>query len=136
MRSFLSFTFGEKSFTESDYTKHLFSAVYSIANLEPTIFVGRGAHLILPRDRVLAIRVICSDKFRVERLAKMLNEKEEQVEKKLGDIDREQDDFFKRVYGLKNASPYEFDMVVNCDYIKESAWAAEIVALAFKEKYS
>ena len=110
--------------------------MHSIAGLEPTIFVGRGTYLVLPSDRVLAGRFICSDKYRIERLAKIFKVKEEEVEKKLDDIDREQSDFFKRVYGLREASPYEFDMIINCDYIKEPAWAAEIVARAFHEKFS
>ena len=48
--------FGEKSFIMSDYVKNLVSAVFTFANMGSTIFVGRGIHLILPRDRVLAVR--------------------------------------------------------------------------------
>jgi hypothetical protein len=77
------------------------------------------------------MRFICSDKYRIKRLAEMLCVKEEEVKRKL-----ELWDFFKRVYELKNASPYEFDMVIDCDYIKEPRWATEIVAQAFKEKFS
>ena len=50
--------FGEKSFIMSDYVKNLVSAVFTFANMGSTIFVGRGIHLILPRDRVLAVRTI------------------------------------------------------------------------------
>jgi cytidylate kinase len=82
------------------------------------------------------MRFICSDKYRIKRLAEMLCVKEEEVKRKLDEIGREQRDFFKRVYELKNASPYEFDMVIDCDYIKEPRWATEIVAQAFKEKFS
>jgi hypothetical protein len=50
-------------------------------------------------------------------------------------IDKDQRDFFKKAYGKKEASPYEFDIVINCDCIKEPEGAAEIVARAFKEKF-
>jgi hypothetical protein len=48
----------------------------SMAATGSTIFVGRGTHLILPRDRVLAVRLICSDAFRTERLASLSIEPE------------------------------------------------------------
>ena len=83
MNDFLAYVFGEKSFTESDYTKHLFKAVLSMAGLGSTIFVGRGTHLILPRDRVLAVRFICSDQTRIKRLARVLKIGEEEVAKAL-----------------------------------------------------
>ena len=58
-----SMLFGEKSFIMSEYVKNLISAVFTFANMGSTIFVGRGTHLILPRDRVLAVRIICSEKY-------------------------------------------------------------------------
>jgi cytidylate kinase len=132
---FLSLAFGEKAFIKSDYTRHLFSVVYSIAGLEPTIFVGRGTHLLLPRDRLMAVRFICSKAHRVRRLAALFDVKEQEAENKLELIDKEQRDFFKRVYGKKDASPYEFDITVNFDYISEPQWAADIVDSAFKKKF-
>jgi len=135
INEFLTYAFGEKAFIKSDYTRHLFSGLYAIAGLAPTIFVGRGAHLVLPRDRVLAVRLICSKEYRLKRLARILEAKEEDVEKKLDQIDKEQRDFFKRVYSKKDASPYEFDMVVNCDYIQKPEMAAEVVATAFRQKF-
>jgi len=135
LREFFSMLLGERAFIESDYARNLVNTVISIANLGPTIFVGRGTHLILPRDRVLAVRFICSREYRIKRLAKILNVPEEEVDKKLDEIDEEQRDFFKKVYGKKDASPYEFDMVINQDYIREPQWAARIISQAFKEKF-
>jgi hypothetical protein len=50
--------------------------------------------------------------------------------------DKDQRNFYISVYGKKDASPYEFDLVINCDYIKEPAMAAEIVGTALKQKFS
>jgi len=130
-----SFLFGEKSFIKSDYSKHLFKTVLSIAHLEHSIFVGRGAHLILPRDTVLAIRFIAGKEHRINRLAKILKITKEQADRELDTIDNEQKDFFKKVYNKKDASPYEFDMVINFDYIRKPQWAADIVEKAFNAKF-
>ena len=130
-----SMLFKKKSFLMSDYVRYLFSAVFSIANLGPTIFVGRGVHLIMPRHWVLAIRFISSKNYRVKRLAGILNVKEKSAERILNKLDREQKEFFKKAFGKTEASPYEFDIVINCDYVKDPQWAAEIVARACKEKF-
>jgi cytidylate kinase len=127
--------FGEKAFTKSDYTRHLFSAAFAIAGLDPTIFVGRGTHLLLPRDMVLAIRVISSREHRIRRLVNLLGVSDQEAEEKLNQSDKEQRAFYRKVYGRKDASPYEFDLVINCDYITEPTWAADIVEKAFRKKF-
>ena len=128
--------FGEKSFIMSDYIRHFVSAVFTFANMGSTIFVGRGVHLILPRERTLAVRIICSDEFRVARLAGILDVEELEAEKLLTQVDREQHAFFKKAFGKKDASPYEFDLVINSDFIPDPGKAAEIIAQAFKGKFA
>ena len=135
MNELSALLFKEKSFTMSDYVRHLISAVFSLASAQPTIFVGRGTHLILPQDSQLAVRFISSKSYRVKRLSEILNVEEEVAEKKIDEVDKGQRDFFKKVFGKKDASPYEFDIVINCDFITQPEWAAEIVSQAFKEKF-
>jgi hypothetical protein len=127
--------FGEKSFIMSDYMRNFVGVVYSFADMGSTIFVGRGIHLILPRDRVLAVRIICSVEYRIRRLARILEVAESEAEKLLLQIDKEQRDFFKKAYGKKDAAPYEFDLVINSDFITRPQAAAEIAASAFNEKF-
>lgn len=131
----LKYLFGEKAFIDSDYARHLIGAVYAIAGLEPTVFVGRGVHLILPRERVLAVRCICSDAYRIQRLAEVMRIGPEEAKRRLATIDREQAAFFKKVFDKKDASPYEFDVVVNVDHFGNPADIAEIVCLAFQKKF-
>jgi cytidylate kinase len=129
------YLFGEKAFIDSDYSRHLFNAVFAIAGLEPTVFVGRGIHLILPRERVLAVRCIASDDFRSRRLAGMMQSSPAAAGKKLHDIDKQQAAFFKKVFGKKVASPYEFDLVMNLDHFAGAEDVADIVVLAFARKF-
>jgi cytidylate kinase len=131
----VTLAFGEKAFIKSDYTKHLFSTVYAIAALGPTIFVGRGVHLLLSREKVLAVRIISSVQFRVQRLVSLMNVSKGEAAKQINELDRQQAAFFKEVYDKKDASPYEFDLVINCDYIKEPRSVAELILRAFREKF-
>lgn len=135
MSELASMLFGEKSYIMSDYIQNFISAVFTFADMGETIFVGRGIHLFLPRDRVLAVRVICSDQTRINRLAKILDLEVKEVAKILHQVDKEQSEFFKKAFGKKEASAYEFDIVINCDFITSPEGAAEIVTQAFKEKF-
>jgi len=136
MDEFWSLLLGEKSFTRGDYARHLTQVVYSVAFLGPTIFVGRGTHLILPRNRVLAVRLISSRQHRVNRLVRVLNITEKEAEGWIDKTDREQRDFFKKVFGKENAPPYEYDLVINFDYITTARRVADIVAAAFTAKFA
>jgi cytidylate kinase len=127
--------FAEKSFIMSDYMRSAISAVFTFADMGSTIFVGRGIHLILPRDNVLAVRIICSDQYRIRRLGKILDVEETEAHKLLRQIDKEQRAYFKKIFGKKEASPYEFDLVINCDFMSDPQDAAEIVAQAFHQKF-
>lgn len=135
MSELFSMLIHEKTFIKSDYARQLAKTVTALANTEPTIFVGRGTHLILPRNSVLAVRFICSNEYRVERLAKMMDMNPSKAEKQLKIIDNEQHQFFKTVYQKKEAPAEEFDLVINRDYITEADQAAQIVACAYKQKF-
>jgi cytidylate kinase len=128
--------FGKKSFQIDDYLRSLVSVVYSLAAIGSTIFVGRGTHLILPRDRVLAVRFICSDEFRTQRLASLLKVEAAEAAKTLAKIDREQKAFFRKAFGKKDAPAYEFDLVVNFDQLGNPKLAADLVARCFRSKFA
>jgi cytidylate kinase len=131
----LKYLFGEKAFIDSDYSRHLISAVFAIAGLEPTVFVGRGAHLILPRERVLAVRCIGSDDYRAKRIAEIMHISRSEARKKLPGLDKEQAAFFKKVFAKDEAPAYEFDMVINLDHFANPGDVADIVTLAFNKKF-
>ena len=135
MSELLAMLIAEKSFIKSDYARQLAKSAIALADLEPTIFVGRGVHLMLPRERVLAVRCICSQEFRVKRLADQLGIGQKRAEARLSEIDKEQRDFFKRIYHKKDASPYEFDLVINRDYLSNAEDAAAVVACAYERKF-
>ena len=127
--------FGEKSFIMSDYIRQIISAIFAMAETGSTIFVGRGAHLFLPRDRVLAVRFISSDEHRVNRLARILGIDAKAAAAVLKKSDKEQREFFKKAFGRKEATPYEFDLVINFDYLIRPAAAAAVVTAAFRDKF-
>lgn len=136
VKEFISFLFGDKSVTMADYMRHLVKAVISIAETGPTIFVGRATHMILPRrDNVLAVRVISSKDHRAKRLADILGVSTRDAAMVVKEEDKLQREFFNKNFGKKDASPYEFDIVINCDNISKEQDIAELVLRAYELKF-
>lgn len=131
----LSRVFSRGIFVENETTKHLFSIIIAVAGLGSTIFVGRGTHLLLPRDRTLAVRFISSREFRTARLAGLLRGEAVDIQEALSRLDQEQKLFFEETFREIEASPYEFDLVVNRDHLRKVEWAADVVARAFVDKF-
>jgi cytidylate kinase len=107
----------------------------TLADTAPTIFVGRGTHLILPRDRVLAVRLISSKEYRIQRVADILGVSEDDARKELDAADKEQRRFFQKAFGKKDAPPSEFDLIINCDFLHQPEWAVDIIYQAFVSKF-
>lgn len=136
MDNFGAILFGEKSFTMGDYLRYLLTSVYAIVEDCPTIFVGLATHFMMPRDKVLAVRFISSDAYRVKRVAGILGISEAEAEKKLAAEDKRQSEFYKKNFKKNEISSYEFDLVINRDYITEAEWAADLVERAYNLKFS
>ena len=135
MEDIFAIRFGAKTYAQNEYSLLLFRAIFSFVALGPAIFVGRGAHLILPRERVLAVRLTCSDGFRITRIAEMLNISESDAFSRLKQLDEDQQRFFTRVYNTKEDSPEEYDITINRDFFKDPAQVAEIVKTTFAQKF-
>ncbi len=125
----------EKKFFKTDYVKQLAKTVAALAHTEPTIFVGRGTHLILPRHTILSVQLVCNKKHRIEKLANTLGIGNSEAEEKLNIIDDDQHEFFKKVFLREKIAPDEFDLVVHMDHTIRELQAARIIACAFEQKF-
>ncbi len=125
----------EKTFIKSDYARQLAKTVTALASSESTIFVGRGIHLILPRNLTLSVRFTSCIEFRIERIKNILTIDETEAREHLDRCDREQQKFFKTVYQKQENDLDGIDLVINRDHLNGTLEAARIVACAFEQKF-
>lgn len=125
----------EKKFFKNDYVKQLAKTVTALAHTEPTIFIGRGTHLILPRHTILSVQLVCSKKHRIKKLANMLGIGNSEAEAKLNILDDDHHEFFQKVFLREKTSPDEFDLVIHMDHITQEHQVAQIIACAFEQKF-
>ncbi len=126
---------GKKAFLKGKYVKGLAKVILWAAKGQPCIFVGRGAHLILPRAKVLAVRIIAPIEFRIKRVSTMMKAGYSETERILKKLDKEQKEFFKKLYGKTGSSPYEFDLVLNREFIEDINTVSNIIVDAYKGKF-
>ena len=126
---------GDRAFDMTDYARELFYAAYCLAHMESNIFIGRGIHLMLPRNRVFAGWFVSSEQGRIDRIAASLIVDDEKATLILKQAEKEQLEFFKIVHQKDSAPADEFDLVMNLDYIDDPQTAADAVALLFKRRF-
>jgi cytidylate kinase len=79
----------------------------------PVIIVGRGAHLVLPPDAGLRVRVVAHRRLRVQALAETDGLDERTAGHRLDAIDHSRSEFVRRHFHSNSADASSFDMVVN-----------------------
>jgi cytidylate kinase len=135
IREFLGRILGDRLFDINEYGRQLFITASFLAHMEKTIFVGRGIHLMLPRNRVFAVRCISSIEYRIQHIAKSLKVTSAKARKIILQADAEQKEFFSRVHGKDQAVPEEFDVILNLDYVDDLNVAAEVLKTLFISRF-
>jgi cytidylate kinase len=135
IREFLGRILGDRLFDMSEYGRQLFVTASFLAHMEKTIFVGRGIHLMLPRNRVFAVRCISSMEYRVQNLARSLKVTTSKARRIIQQADAEQKEFFSRVHGKEQAAPDEFDVILNLDYVDDLNVAADVLKTLFISRF-
>jgi cytidylate kinase len=71
----------------------------------------------------------------VKRLAKTMSISKTAAERIVDKADREQKEFYRKVYGKSEAPAEEFDIIVNFDHLKNAEAMADILASLFALKF-
>ena len=111
--SMITSMFVARHLSSDVYFRHLTRVVAAIGERGWSIIVGRGAHLILPREKTIRLRFIAPKESRIgffTRTRRMTHaEAQKYVEKK----DADRSGFIKKYFKADAHDPPNFDLVVN-----------------------
>ena len=110
------------------YVVHLCRVILAAARRGDVVLVGRGANFLLPRDRGLAIRIIASEQYRLQRTVERLGLSEAEARRHMAEVDRGRRDFVMRFFHHDITDPRLFDLVIRVDRLGPAAAAETIVA--------
>jgi hypothetical protein len=97
------------------YVACLTRVVLTAARRGHGVFVGRGAQFLLPRNDVLAVRVVASAKYRVQRIMAELGMLEADARRHMTEVDEERREFVTHFFHHDITDPHEYDLVINVD---------------------
>jgi cytidylate kinase len=99
--------------TQSEYVGHLGRIVLLAARHAGSVFVGRGAQFLLPREKRLTIRTVAPLNHRIERVGRERQLSHDQAKKYVADLDAGRHDFVRRYFHREADDATLYDLVIN-----------------------
>ncbi len=103
----------QDEFRKDDYAQRLSETILAVARQGHAIFLGRGADLVLPRERGLRVHLVAPQDVCVRRYAQRTNITEAAAKAEVERIQQERDDFLRRRFGPATDEPARHDMVLD-----------------------
>lgn len=116
-----------------DYRKALGRTLLTIAHHESAVFVGRGAHVLLPPDVGVRVRVYSVLEDRVERYAEENGLSADEARRAISKLDRERAAYLKDLCGVDAERLDLYDVAVNLSRLTV-AQACDVVEAAVKAR--
>ncbi len=124
----------DRDFSQPAYLHQLNRLVLLAANHGKVVIVGRGACFILPREKGLSVRLVASEKQRIENFAQRKDISLQEAKKQVSQIDNQRKEFIKKNYAVDPADPHQYDLTINVTDRTDNQIASLIAnGLAFKE---
>jgi cytidylate kinase len=95
------------------YMKALTRVLLSIVKEGNAIVIGRGAHLLIPTRRRLAVRLVAPLPWRAENYVRRYGTSAEEARETILAEDKRRAEFFARNFRRKNDDPLDYDLVIN-----------------------
>lgn len=118
------------------YVSQLSRVIHAVACQSNFIFVGRGARFLLPREKVLAIRLVAPEAFRLKRIMQCHNLREADARRYMQEVDQGRREFVKRFFHHDITDPHLYDMIINTERFGIEGAAEEIIAAVDKHRLS
>ncbi|MBF0379558.1 MAG: cytidylate kinase-like family protein [Magnetococcales bacterium] len=123
--------FSKKSTNKDSFLRYMAKVILGIGP-SGGVIIGRGAHLILPKERTFRIRLEGSMQECVKRVAKRKSMKKSKAEKLIKKMNKERDSFQKDLAKRYPTSIDSYDITLNTDSFTPQQ-CVDIIVLAMRE---
>jgi cytidylate kinase len=103
----------QSEFVKNDYFRRLTETIMSLARQSPAVFLGRGAHMILPRRIGLRVGIVAPCEMCVETYARRANLTTEQARAAVVQLEQERAEFIRHHFSVDVAQPAQHDITIN-----------------------
>lgn len=117
----------------SDYFRHLYRVIMTIAEHGGVVVVGRCANFIVKADQGFHVRIVCALSRRVEILVKHQGFTPEAAEREIKEFDHSRAEFVRRNFHRDINDPMAYDLIINTTFI-ESDQAVRLIEEGMRAK--
>jgi hypothetical protein len=110
------------------YVACLARMMLAAAGRGPAVFVGRGAQFLLPRDEMLAVRLVASPKYRIRQIMVETDVSESDARRFIAETDAGRREFVTKFFHHDVNDPHLYDLVINVERCGKAAAVEDIVA--------
>lgn len=117
-----------KTITRDKYVARLGRVILAAVRHGNVVLVGRGAQFLLPPEKGLAVRIIASQKYRVEQLMRRDGLSQADAARLVEERDQGRHEFVLRYFQKDIDDPHLYDLVLNVERLGRPAVVEQIVA--------
>jgi len=99
--------------SQDEFLARLVKLLFLTLAHRPAVIVGRGAHLFLPRETTLAVRVVAEEADRIDYIAKLRSLDHHEARRWVEETDAARATFVRHHFKMDVAAPQGYDLVVN-----------------------
>ncbi|MCC7491373.1 MAG: cytidylate kinase-like family protein [Fimbriimonadaceae bacterium] len=103
----------ENDLSGGQYNAALFHVLASLAAVGRAVIVGRGAHLALPADRGLRVRLYAPPEDRLRNVIAEEGLPEKAAQRKLREVEESRQRWLREAFGERAKEPFAFDLALN-----------------------
>ena len=103
----------EGEFVRNDYYRRLCQTLLSLASQANSVFLGRGADLILPGERGFRVRLVAPEDDRLDGFVERRGTTRAKAAAEMQRIEQERSRFFRRHFGVEPDDPMRYDITIN-----------------------
>jgi len=131
--TWISSFFESKHLWPDQYLDHLIKIIATIGRYGNTIIVGRGAHYILPPEKLFRIRLVAPLEDRIAHIMETLKATRKEAEKYVLKTDNDRQAFIRKYFHMDITDTSHYDLVINMRIITVDG-AVEAIKAAFLKR--
>jgi len=118
----------QKLVPHEKYVACLTRVVVAAARRGAAVFIGRGAQFLLPRQELLAIRVVAPPKYRIQQIMEKRGLSMGDARRCMLEIDNDRREFVARFFHHDSTDPLQYDLVINVARLGMAGAVTQILA--------
>jgi cytidylate kinase len=109
--------FVTRHLSDDVYLRHLTRVMATIGEHGNAVIVGRGGHLLLPKEKTLRFRFIAPQQCRIRYFMKTRHMTQAEAQKYVERRDADRTGYIRKYFKAGADDPADFDMVINTEML-------------------